>query len=233
MDSTTAAILPRAAPRAADPKSDPKGDAPATAKPKISSDFETFLKMLTTQMKNQDPLNPIESADYAVQLATFSGVEQQVRTNDLLEGLATSLGQTGIGQLANWVGMEVRAAAPGYYEGKDMTLLLTPKPGADKSVLVVTDAKGRDVARAEVAPMAGPLSWPRDVKMPKDLPNGAYSFRLENWDGAQSLGDTPIELYARVTEAQVGKDGTQLVLSGGITIAADQVTAMRLPQAAS
>ena len=44
-----------------------------------SSDFETFLKMLTVQMQNQDPLNPVESTDYAVQLATFSGVEQNSR----------------------------------------------------------------------------------------------------------------------------------------------------------
>lgn len=46
-----------------------------------SSDFETFLKMLTTQIKNQDPLNPMEGTEFAVQLATFSGVEQQVMTN--------------------------------------------------------------------------------------------------------------------------------------------------------
>lgn len=39
----------------------------------IGSDFDTFLKLLTTQMKNQDPLNPINSTDYATQLATFSG----------------------------------------------------------------------------------------------------------------------------------------------------------------
>ena len=44
----------------------------------ISSDFETFLRMLTVQLENQDPLDPTDSADYAMQLATFSGVEQQV-----------------------------------------------------------------------------------------------------------------------------------------------------------
>ena len=44
----------------------------------LSSDFETFLRMLTTQLQNQDPLNPVDSADFAVQLATFSSVEQQV-----------------------------------------------------------------------------------------------------------------------------------------------------------
>ena len=41
----------------------------------INSDFTMFLKMLTTQIKNQDPLDPMDFTDFAVQLATFSGVE--------------------------------------------------------------------------------------------------------------------------------------------------------------
>lgn len=66
----------------------PQGAAPSATPPAnataLSSDFETFLKMLTVQMQNQDPLNPIDSTEYAMQLATFSSVEQQVLTNDLL-----------------------------------------------------------------------------------------------------------------------------------------------------
>ena len=58
----------------------------------ISSDYQMFLKLLTTQMTNQDPSSPMDSADYAVQLATFSQVEQQVKTNDLLTSLATQMG---------------------------------------------------------------------------------------------------------------------------------------------
>jgi len=84
----------------------------ASATKEISSDFETFLKMLTVQLENQDPLNPVDSADYAVQLATFSGVEQQVQTNDLLKQLATQLGTGSIAQMASWVGMEARTTAP-------------------------------------------------------------------------------------------------------------------------
>ena len=72
-------------------------------KPDISSDFQTFLRMLTTQMQNQNPLEPIEASDFAVQLATFSGVEQQVRTNDLLSQLTSRMG---LSELANWVGRE-------------------------------------------------------------------------------------------------------------------------------
>ncbi|MDQ7777603.1 MAG: flagellar hook capping FlgD N-terminal domain-containing protein [Paracoccus aminovorans] len=44
-----------------------------------NSEFETFLKMLTTQIKNQDPLNPMEGTEFAVQLATFSGLSSRFR----------------------------------------------------------------------------------------------------------------------------------------------------------
>ena len=75
------------------------------AKAVLSSDFETFLKMLTVQMENQDPLNPVESTEFATQLATFSGVEQQVQTNDLLKSLGAQLGAMNVSQLSGWVGM--------------------------------------------------------------------------------------------------------------------------------
>ena len=78
--------------------SSPIPEAPAKAT--IDSDFETFLIMLTTQMKIQDPLNPIDSSDFAVQLATFSSVEQQVKTNDLLASLGQQLGFMGLSRLA-------------------------------------------------------------------------------------------------------------------------------------
>ena len=80
--------------------------------PTISSDFNTFLRMLTVQMQNQDPLNPIDSADYAVQLATFSGVEQQVRTNQLLADMQGKFSQLGMAEMAGWIGKEARSAAP-------------------------------------------------------------------------------------------------------------------------
>ena len=104
------------------------GPAPtaSSATSEISSDFETFLRMLTVQMQNQDPLNPVDSSDYAVQLATFSGVEQQVLTNDLLRGLAAQNGTAGLAQMANWVGMEARAVGAAYFNGAPVTI--APEP---------------------------------------------------------------------------------------------------------
>jgi flagellar basal-body rod modification protein FlgD len=48
-------------------------------------DYQTFLKLLVTEMKNQDPTKPMESTEYVAQLANFSNVEQNVRTNAKLD----------------------------------------------------------------------------------------------------------------------------------------------------
>ena len=61
--------------------------APLPTQSALSADFETFIKMLTTQAKYQDPLEPLDSSEYAAQLAQFSMVEQQVLSNDLLKWL--------------------------------------------------------------------------------------------------------------------------------------------------
>ena len=53
----------------------------------ITGDFETFLTLLTTQMRNQDPLKPMDSTEFVAQLASFSAVEQQIRANDRLQGI--------------------------------------------------------------------------------------------------------------------------------------------------
>ncbi len=120
----------------------------------IGSDFNTFLRMLTVQMQNQDPLNPIESTDYAVQLATFSGVEQQVRANQILSQLSGQFNLLGMTQLAGWVGQEARAAGPVYYDGQPITLSPNPATTADSAVLVVTDAQGMLSWRAKRCPLA-------------------------------------------------------------------------------
>jgi flagellar basal-body rod modification protein FlgD len=94
--------------------------------PVISSDFETFLKMLTAQAQYQDPLDPIDSSQYASQLAQFSAVEQQVLSNDLLTALVGQMGTTNMAQLAGWVGIDARSTAPVSFDGSPVTLQAQP-----------------------------------------------------------------------------------------------------------
>ncbi|MGH6761713.1 MAG: flagellar hook assembly protein FlgD [Phyllobacterium sp.] len=53
-------------------------------------DYNSFLKLLVAQMKNQDPTQPVDGTEYVAQLATFSNVEQAIQTNSKLDLLLTS-----------------------------------------------------------------------------------------------------------------------------------------------
>ena len=221
MDATTltGTTTPRTTPAPADA-------APRTAA-KISSDFETFLKMLTVQMQNQDPLNPVDSADYATQLATFSGVEQQVQTNDLLRALSGQMGTGGLSQLAGWVGMQARAAMPANFDGAAITVVPNVQRGADEAQLVVRDAAGTEVQRLGIGIDDGPLDWTGVRADGTLLPAGVYSFETVSVAAGAVVATEPSEIYATVTEVQVSGGVNTLVLAGGGTIAASAVTAVR------
>lgn len=78
-----------------------------TASSPQTVDYQSFLKLLVAEMKNQDPTSPMESTDYVAQLATFSQVEQSVQTNNKLDQIlqASSLSQAG-----DLIGREITSA---------------------------------------------------------------------------------------------------------------------------
>jgi len=205
----------------------PQGQAQTSAPAAISSDFETFLTMLTTQMQNQDPLNPIESADFAVQLATFSGVEQQVRSNDLLEALGAQMGAMGLAQMASWVGMEARVAAPVQFDGSPISISPNPAVGADSAVLVVRDEDGNVVQRLDIAAASDEIDWAGVADDGSPLPNGVYQFEVESYQDGTLMVATPAEIYATISEARGVNGDTVLVLEGGAQVTANAITALR------
>ncbi|MFN3824075.1 MAG: flagellar hook capping FlgD N-terminal domain-containing protein [Pseudorhodobacter sp.] len=198
-----------------------------TRKP-ISSDFDTFLKMLTTQIQNQDPLNPIESSDFAVQLATFSGVEQQTRTNQLLEGLESRFTLLGMAQLAAWVGQEARHSGPVAFDGAPVSVVVDRNPRADRTVLVVANASGTVVGREDLDPAGGEFDWEGISITGAPLPKGTYRFTLEHYRGEEFLGTGVVQSYGRIREAQGGPAGNRLILEGGTVLDASEITALRL-----
>lgn len=198
-----------------------------SSKAVIGSDFETFLRMLTTQLKNQDPLNPMESSDFAVQLATFSSVEQQVMTNDLLTGLSAQMGQMGMAQLASWVGMEARAPLPAQFDGFPVTLLPGPTAAADEARLIVRNIDGEVVQTQTIPVGEDPYLWTGRDASGQSLPSGLYSFEIESYVQGERQASVVPETYARILEARIDAGRTILVMEGGASVDADQVTALR------
>src|SRR3989442_12331570 len=71
----------------------------------IQQNFTTFLQLLTTQLKNQNPLDPLDTNQFTQQLVQFAGVEQQLKTNDSLSQLVTQQQTTQATQALVFVGM--------------------------------------------------------------------------------------------------------------------------------
>lgn len=191
----------------------------------LSSDFETFLNMLTVQMQNQDPLNPMDSSEYAMQLATFSGLEQQVQTNELLSSLIYLGSQSGVADLASWIGLEGRSTGPAHYDGQSgIEVLVSPISYANSAQVVVYDESGNEVDRFDIDPADSSTTWDG-----ADQSEGLYYFQVESYVDGNLTDTSAAQTWARISEARNESGAVVLVLDGGGEIYADQVTGVRNP----
>ena len=201
--------------------------ANATKASGLTSDFETFLKMLTAQARYQDPLEPIDSTEYAAQLAQFSMVEQQVQTNNTLSALFNQMGASNMASLAGWVGMEARADTPMYFDGQPITISPSPARTADQAFLVVTDDAGKQVQRIQIPVSSDPVQWAGVADSGTPFDDGLYEFSVESLSNGKKIESGVTQVYGRIAEAQIKDNAVVLILQGGQAIAASSVTALR------
>ena len=195
----------------------------------LSSDFETFIKMLTVQMQNQDPLNPIESSDFAVQLATFSSVEQQVQTNNLLTSLAAQVGALGVAQLSGWIGMEARAEMPVQFGGAPVKLTTEAASLADRADLVVRNSAGTEVQRQAIGTTRQEIEWAGVGNNGGPLPSGQYEITIESFSQNLPIGSSPVEVHAKILEARNDSGSPVLVMETGQEVASSDILGLRAP----
>ncbi len=208
----------------------PRADAQQTGDgTEISSDFETFLKMLTVQVENQDPLNPVDATDYATQLATFSGVEQQVLTNELLREVQNLLGGGSLQQMGGYVGMEGLVDAPVRFDGAPIAVRPEYAAGADSAALLVRDANGTLVQRFGLDVGEDAVYWAGLDETGNPLPTGTYSFQVESYEGGTLLNTQRVPAYSRIEEARQGPAGILLRMSDGTEVSPEDITGLREP----
>lgn len=195
----------------------------------ITTDFDMFLRLLTTQMQNQDPLNPADSTEYTAQLATFSAVEQQVETNDLLRELQTSFASMNMGQLSGWIGMEARAEMPVNFTGQATTVQLAPHTLADRVELVVRNRAGEVVASTPAVLGDEPFSWDGMGDGGTPLPHDTYRLSAQSWRGENVLEERAAFVFGEISEAQTLSGEVYVTMENGVTVPADTVQGLRRP----
>ncbi|QPC85408.1 flagellar hook assembly protein FlgD [Mesorhizobium sp. NBSH29] len=111
----------------------PVGVNATDQKSKTSVDYDSFLKLLVAEMKNQDPTSPMESTDYVAQLATFSQVEQSVQVNRKLDQI---LQASSLAQADALIGRDITSA-----DGKMSGTVMEVKLKADGIVAILAGGK--------------------------------------------------------------------------------------------
>ncbi|WP_278922120.1 MULTISPECIES: flagellar hook capping FlgD N-terminal domain-containing protein [Pseudophaeobacter] len=196
----------------------------------LTSDFDTFIKLLTAQAKYQDPTEPMDNTEYASQLAEFSMVEQQVLTNDNLGFALDQLGLGNMAALTGWVGMEVRSATAAHFDGTNaVNIAPNPAASADEVTMIVRNSDGDEVNRIDLPVSADPYDWDGTDFSGDTLPAGAYSFVVESKVDGEVVLSELAEVYTSVRETRMQGNDVVLINDTGAAILATSVTALRDP----
>ncbi|MCX7356790.1 MAG: flagellar hook assembly protein FlgD [Alphaproteobacteria bacterium] len=118
----------------------------ANSRTRLSDNYDTFLVLLTAQLQNQDPLAPMDSTQFTQQLVQFSQVEQQIRTNEQLEGLAGQYNAAAAGAALSYLGKDaIISANQTYLAGGAANWAYRLPEAATEMTVSVKDMQGRTV----------------------------------------------------------------------------------------
>jgi flagellar basal-body rod modification protein FlgD len=203
-----------------------KSDA---ARSKLSSDYNNFLLMLTTQLKNQDPLDPMDSNEFTNQLVQFANVEQSITTNTHLEKLVNSTTNKNLNQAIDFLGknVEVESSVFELKNGSGGFLYDTDK-AYSKVQLIIKDSSGTPVRTISGDKNVGIHNFIFDGKDDNklSLPNGYYSITALGIDD-KNVG-TALGTVTKGTVTSVGHDGdTVMVTVNGQAINSDDIIAIK------
>jgi len=157
----------------------------------LANNYETFLKLLTTQLKNQDPLSPLDTNEFTSQLTAMTGVQQQLLTNQLLTQMI-SQNQADIGGAAiNLIGKNVTMETTStMLKSGEATWTYNLAGGADKTKLEVLDANGKVVNTINATDNAKgqhTYTWNGKDAAGRALPEGSYDLRVTPTDANDRL----------------------------------------------
>lgn len=201
----------------------------------VEADTNKFMTLLVTQLKNQDPLNPLDNAQVTSQLAQLSTVTVVNKLNTTLESLKSSYQSAEALQATNLIGHGVLVEGNKLSLHKGQAILgVELDSAADKVQVVITSTTtGKEVASIELdAQEAGvvPIAWdgvPDPTKLDKDgkpitLPDGAYTYKVVALRGGEPMKDVRTLSFDSVASVTTGgKDGIKLNLpgKGAVTLA--------------
>ena len=191
----------------------------------LTSDYNTFLQLLTTQLKNQDPLSPMDTNTFTQQLVAMNGVQQQLQTNSLLQTLVNQ--SSGAGPAVNLIGKQVQATSPTATMNNG-TIGWTYGLGGDAAAatLNVTDTSGKVVWSQQAPDLSSgqhAFTWNGQTTSGGKATAGSYTLSVTANDSNLQALSSNVYVQGVVTGVQSSSSGTMLNL-GSTTVNYTNVT---------
>ncbi len=194
----------------------------------FSSDYTTFLNLLTSQIKNQDPLSPMDTTAWTAQLVQYSSVEQQLKANGYLETIANNNTQNSMNAAVGYIGKTVTAdqSVSTLKDGKaDWQYALSGE--ATSATLSVSDSDGNVVwsgAASDLTTGIHDFSWDGKDSTGKAVADGEYTLSIKAANAAGDV-DAAIGVTGVVTSA-ADVDGTVVLKVGNTSVPLTDVTSV-------
>lgn len=196
-----------------------QNDASQVASQKLSSDFDTFLVLLTSQLENQDPLEPLKSEQFTQQLVQFSQVEQQIATNEQLESLVSLSLAAQHGALVDYIGKSVEGQSDrARLADGTATWSYELDQAAEEVSVLVLNAANRPVKAAQSSGNAGinNFVWDGRDDIGNVLPDGVYRLSISASGANGERLDSRIRAGGIVDGVEVVDGVAQLTVNGAL-----------------
>lgn len=194
-----------------------------------AEDFDKFLRLMTEQLRHQDPLNPADPTEFVAQLATFSSVEPSIKSNEKLDQLITATSSLADHSAAALIGKAVESQT-GKVEasGQPIPFFYDPVAEATSAVAQVRDSSDkviRDIPLTTGTERQQAVWDGRDQKG-ELVTAGPYTVQSLYYKDKDLLSQAAAITHSTVSEVQLTPDGSLLKLADGSTLPLSQVQAI-------
>jgi flagellar basal-body rod modification protein FlgD len=199
----------------------------------LAKDFAQFLTLLTTQLQNQDPLNPMDSTEFTNQLVAFTGVEQQINTNQKLDSLVSLQLGNAYSSSLSYVGKNISyVSSDFYFDSAPAKITYALEGPAVQSKIRIYDEGGSLVYETDGSKNTGQQSFTWDGKQTdgtKAAP-GTYEIKIDavGADGKAVESTTVVTGNVRGVETQ---NGSIFLLVGDRAVSVSNVLNASAPEA--
>jgi flagellar basal-body rod modification protein FlgD len=186
---------------------------------RIAENFQSFLQLLTTQLQNQNPLDPLDTNQFTQQLVQFAGVEQQISTNSTLSALLQIMDTSRLTGAVDYIGKQITAdGATTVLDEQSAIWNINVGKDAPQTTIVVSDATGKQVYTQDISLTTGNnvFAWQGKSSSGQTMPDGFYTIQVVARDAKNQPVTAKTEIQGKVTGVEL--ENGEPVLKIGDTI---------------